>query len=135
MKKIIEDWLSRYFSDPEVISLVFVLLSGTILVLMFGHMLMPVIVSLIIAYLLDGFVTRLHSLGLPRSLAVAVVTLLFIALIIALIVGLLPLITDQIAQFLHQLPAMIAKGQQDLMLLPEKYPQFISQEHINGVFA
>lgn len=135
MKKIIEDWLSRYFSDPEVISLVFVLLSGTILVLMFGHMLMPVIVSIIIAYLLDGFVSRLHSLGLPRNLAVAIVTLFFIALIIALIVGLLPLITDQIAQFLHQLPAMIAKGQQELLRLPEKYPQFISQEHINGVFA
>jgi putative permease len=135
MNKIIQNWFQRYFSDPQVISLIFLLSFGMLVILMFGHMLMPVIVSMIIAYLLDGFVTRLQALRIPRIAAVVVVSLLFIALIAALFVGLLPLITGQLAQFLQELPAMIAKGQQELLRLPEKYPQFISQGHVNGVFA
>jgi putative permease len=135
MKKIIQDWFSRYFSDPEVISLVFMLISGMFIVLFFGHMLMPVFVSIIIAYLLDGFVSWLQSFRIPRIAAVVIVSLLFLALIATMLVGLLPLITDQIAQFLQELPAMIAKGRQELMRLPEKYPQLVSQDHVNQIFA
>jgi putative permease len=135
MKKMVSAWFTRYFSDPEVISLVFLLIFGMFVVLMFGHMLLPVFVAIIIAYLLDGFVSWLQSFRIPRIAAVIIVSLLFLALIIAMIVGLLPLITDQIAQFLQELPAMIKKGQQELMRLPEKYPQLISQEHVNQIFA
>jgi putative permease len=135
MKKIISEWFSRYFSDPEVISLVFLLIFGTFVVLMFGRMLLPVFVAIIISYLLNGFVAWLQSFRIPRIAAVVIVSLLFIALIFTLIVGLLPLITDQIAQFLQELPAMISKGQQELMRLPERYPQLISQEHVNQIFA
>lgn len=135
MNKIIHDWFQRYFSDPQVINLVLVLTFGLFVILMFGHMLMPVILSMIIAYLLDGLVTWLQSFRIPRVVAVTIVSLLFIALIAALIVGLLPLLTDQLSQLLQELPAMIAKGQQELLRLPEKYPQLISHENINGVFA
>jgi putative permease len=135
MKKVISEWFSRYFSDPEVISLVFLLLFGMFVILMFGHMLLPVFVAIIIAYLLDGFVSWLESLGLPRIAAVTIVSLLFITLIVTSMVVLLPLITDQIAQFLQELPAMISKGQQELMRLPERFPQLVSQEHVNQIFA
>jgi putative permease len=135
MKSVIQNWFSRYFSDPEVISLIFLLVAGTFIVLMFGRMLLPVFVAIIIAYLLNGFVAWLQSFRIPRTAAVSLVTLLFMALIISLLVGLLPLLTDQIAQFMQELPAMISKGQQELLRLPEKYPQLISQEHVNQIFA
>jgi putative permease len=135
MKRMIQDWVTRYFSDPEVISLVLLLIFGMFVVVMFGHMLMPVIVSIIIAYLLDGLVSWLEKFRMPRIAAVALVTLLFMTVIITLVVGLLPFITDQITQFMQELPAMINKGQQELMLLPEKYPQLISQEHVNQIFS
>lgn len=135
MKKFIQNWFKHYFSDPQIIILVFLLVFGLAVILFLGHMLLPVFVAIIIAYLLDGFVCRLQLFRIPRNISATVVSLVFIAMILAMLVLLLPLITDQIAQFMHELPDMIAKGQQELMRLPEKYPQFISHEHINHFLA
>jgi putative permease len=135
MKKLIQSWFKKYFSDPQVIILVFLVIFGLIAILMLGHMLMPVFVAMIIAYLLDGFVNWLQLFRIPRNAGVIIVFVSFIALVLALIIGLFPLISYQIAQFIQELPNMMAKGQQQLMLLPEKYPQLISQERMNQFFA
>ncbi len=134
MKKFIQNWFKRYFSDPQVLILVFILLFSLILILLLGHMLLPVFVAIIISYLLDGFVIWLQMFRIHRSAAATIVFILFLALIITLLVVLLPLITEQIAQFLQELPTMISRGQQELMRLPEKYPQLISHDHINKLF-
>jgi len=135
MKKLIQSWFKRYFSDPQVIILVFLLVFGLIAILMFGHMLMPVFVAMIIAYLLDGFVNWLQLVRIPRNTGVIIVFVSFIALVAALIVGLFPLISYQIAQFIEDFPNMMAKGQEQLMLLPQKYPQLISHERMNQLIV
>lgn len=135
MKKLVQNWFQRYFSDPQIIILVFILLFGLVVILFLGHMLLPVFVAIIIAYLLDGFVSWLQLFSIPRGIAVSIVSLLFTALIVAMLTLLFPLISDQIAQFIQELPHMIAKGQQELMRLPERYPQLISQENISQLFT
>lgn len=135
MKKLIQNWFKKYFSDPQVIILVFLLVFGLVAILMFGHMLMPVFVAMIIAYLLDGFVNWLQLFRIPRNAGVIIVFVSFVALVAALIVGLFPLISYQISQFIQDFPGMMAKGQQQLMLLPEKYPQLISQERMNQLIV
>lgn len=135
MKKLIQHWFHRYFSDPQVIILVLLLLFGLVTILLLGHMLLPVFVAIIIAYLLDGFVSWLQLFRISRNIAVSIVSLFLIAMIVAMLTLLLPLMSDQIAQFIQELPNMIAKGQQELMRLPEKYPQLVSQENVNHLFA
>ncbi len=135
MKKFIQNWFKRYFSDQQVIILILILLAGLLFILLFGHMLMPVFVAIILSYLLEGFVSWLQVFRLSRRLAVTIVFTSSITLLLTMIVVLFPLISDQVAQIIQELPTMISRGQQELMRLPQRYPQFISQQHINQLFA
>ncbi len=67
--------------------------------------------------------------------AVLVVFILFMASIVVLLVGLLPLLSGQIGDLIQKLPSMIEKSQSVIMDLPERYPDFISKEDLNGYEA
>ena len=53
----------KYFSDEEAVILFLILVTGTIFVIWFGAMLAPAIASLIVAFILQGLVTKLNKLG------------------------------------------------------------------------
>jgi len=128
--QLFRNWTKRYFSNPQVIILGFLLLAGFLFVFIFGTMLAPVIAAIIIAFLLEGMVGKLQRLKVPRKMAVLVVFVLFLASLVILMVWLLPLLSRQIGQFLQDLPSMITRGQKQMMHLPEKYPDLISQPQI-----
>jgi len=135
MIKSVNKWFRRYFSDPQVLILAFLLLTGFVLIVWFGNMLLPVMVAIVISYILDGIVMWLERFHLPRIASVIIVFTCFIALLMILIVILLPLLSKQIGQFVQELPAMMAKGQNELMRLPERYPGFISQNRLNQMIG
>lgn len=130
MFQIFRNWAHRYFSDPQVLILGLLLVFGFVFVFYLGQILLPVFISVVIAYLLEGIVAWLHRLKMPRFAAVLVVFLCFIACLLILSIWLLPMLSRQIVQLLQDLPGMIANGQKELMHLPEKYPEFISAEQI-----
>ncbi len=135
MIKIIANWYNRYFSDSQVIILNALLLLGFIFIYLFGDMLVSVFVAVLIAYLLDGFVPVLQRLRIPRNVAVVIIFLLFIAVFLTLMIVLLPIMYRQTVEFFQELPGMLAKGQEELTHLPERYPQYVSQEHVTRFFA
>jgi putative permease len=119
-------WYRRHFSDPQVVVLALFLLLGLLAVVLFGRMLTPVIASLIIAYLLEGGVQRLERLGIPRLASVISVFAAFMAGLLFLIFGLLPMLTRQLAAIVRELPSYVAMAQQWLATLPERYPQLVA---------
>jgi putative permease len=133
MLQLIRDWIDRHFSDPQILVLAFMLVIGFVFIIMFGDMLIPVFASIVIAYLLDGMVVRLARFKVPRMLSVLVVFLVFLACLLLLIIFLLPLLSRQIAQLVQQLPMMLTVGQSELMRLPERYPEIVSQAQIKQV--
>ena len=133
MIPILKEWKNRYFSDPQIVILGFLLLVGFVFIFLFGNMLIPVFASIVIAYLLEGIVSMLQRCRIPRIASVISVFLLFLACLLILIVALLPILSRQIGQFLQELPSMMARGQNALMLLPEKYPDLISEPQIRHV--
>jgi len=133
MLRLIRDWLNRYFSDPQSIILGMLLLAGFLIIMFLGDMLTPVFVSLVIAYLLDGMAMALQRIKVPRLVSVLLVFLLFLATLLILVVGLLPVLSRQIGQLLQELPSIIANGRDLLMLLPERYPEIVSQTQIRQV--
>lgn len=135
MLDFFRNWLNRYFSDPQIIILGFLIVSGSLFILILGNMLAPVFASVVIAYLLEGMVSRLERWRIPRKASVLVVFTLFVACLMLLLIGLLPLLSRQIGQLLHELPSMIATGQKELMRLPERYPDFISEPQINQLIG
>ena len=133
MFRLIREWLDRHFSDPQILILSFLLVVGFVAIFFLGKMLIPVFASIVIAYLLDGVITRLQALRVPRPILVIIVFLLFMAALILLLVWLLPLLSSQVGQLLQQLPSMVQAGQERLLRLPESYPAFISEQQIRQI--
>ena len=135
MFQLIRDWLDRHFSDPQILILSFIIIGGFVFVFFFGNMLLPVFASVVIAYLLEGMVAKLQTFRIPRIVCVIIVFILFVTVLLIAIIGLLPLLSRQIGQLLQQLPIMIAAGQKELMRLPERYPDFISESQIKQILS
>ncbi|MCG6943665.1 MAG: AI-2E family transporter, partial [Thiohalocapsa sp.] len=130
--KVLSNWFSRHFSDPQVMVLAVFVAVIFAVVLLLGEMLMPVLASIVIAYLLDGFVTLLERRGWPRLAAVVTVFVLFLVFVVSVLVGVLPLVYRQVSDLVQQLPQMLARGQQVLMALPERHPELASTAQIDA---
>ncbi len=135
MFDIIRDWYQRYFTDPQAVILVLLLLLVFAIIALFGDILTPVLVALVFAYLLDGVVTLLIQLRIPRTLAVAIVMLIFLTISLLLIFVLLPILSGQVTEIVRALPNMISKGQEQLIRLPELYPDVFTAEQITDLIS
>ena len=135
LMKLIQSWFQRQFADPQVVILAVFLLVGFCIVFFLGGILMPALASVVIAYLLEGLVGKLQRCKVPRLASVLLVFTLFMAFLIFVLFGLLPMLTGQIGEFLQKLPDMIMIGQQELMRLPERYPEAVSEKQIRDVMS
>ncbi len=133
MIEYIKSWYQRHFSDPQVVILALFLIIGFAIVLLAGDILAPLLTSIVIAYVLDGAVDILRRSKIPRFLALLLVFSAFIALLLLILFGLIPKLSQQFTQFFRELPNMIAHGQDLLMQLPDKYPslaQIFTEEQV-----
>lgn len=129
MIELVKTWYNRYFSDPQAIILTTVLVVGSTIILTMGNMLLPVLASIVIAYLLEGVVRRMQHHGSHRFTAVVLVFCIFFAFIIFLFFGLAPLVSSQLSELFRELPRYLTEGQQILLKLPEVYP-FVSEDQV-----
>lgn len=53
MLEMVSRWYKRRFSDPHAVSLVAILLFGFITIYFFGHLIAPLLVVIVLAYLLE----------------------------------------------------------------------------------
>ena len=76
--EVLGSWVNRYFSRPDAIFLVAAILAVSIVLYVLAGALAPVLTGLVIAFLLQGLVDRLQSLGCPRlpAILIAMVVLL-----------------------------------------------------------
>ncbi len=130
MVQAIKKWCRQYLSDPQIISLFALILLGFLLIVTMGHILAPVFAAIIIAYLLEGLISRLVRMKISRKFAMIVAFLLFVAVLLLLIAVFLPILSRQAAQLVQEMPGLIANGQEELLRLPERYPEIISQTQI-----
>ncbi len=127
---LIGEWFRRFFSDPQVVILSMLLVVGLFILYVLGHILTPVFAAAVIAYLLTGLVKMLEKWKIPRLLAVIVVFLGFIFFVLFLLLRLFPLLWQQAVQLVQELPAMISWGQRELLRLPERFPEFVSEQQV-----
>lgn len=135
MIRVLNQWFSRYFSDPEAVLLAFMIVAGVLLIAGSGEILAPVLASVIIAYLLQWGVNVLISWRCPRLIAVIIVFMAFLGLLLWMILILWPLMGQQLARLIDELPNMIFKTKEYLYLLPNKFPEYVTQESIDGLVA
>ncbi|MCK2147832.1 MULTISPECIES: AI-2E family transporter [Marinobacter] len=134
MLRILRGLAHKYFSDEEAVILFLILVTGTVFVIWFGAMLAPAIASLIIAFILQGLVTKLTKLGVPEVVSIVSVFLVFLGVLVGVTFGLLPLIWTQLSNLAGETPRIIGELQTYLELLPEEYPQLISADAVNTLY-
>ncbi|RJS92677.1 AI-2E family transporter [Salinisphaera sp. Q1T1-3] len=128
-------WFSRYLADPQVVSLVLILLAGLVLVLFVGQLITPVLAALVVAYLFDSPVTALERLHVPRSLGAALVSIVLIVIVVWISFALIPLLTRQAGQLVQELPRLIHRTQDWIGGLPDRYPALITNDQINALIG
>ena len=132
MFDFVNAWYKRYFTDPQAALLVVLLLVSSLTIYFMGTMLTPLIAAVVIAYLLEGPVSKLEK-KVSRLVAVVAVFNLFLMFMVFLVLFLLPILSRQAKQFFQEVPKMINRGQELLMRLPKEYPEIISEGSIKDV--
>ncbi|MBT3309871.1 MAG: AI-2E family transporter [Gammaproteobacteria bacterium] len=130
---ILLKWFQRQFSNPQLVILLLLLATLFAVVLLFGQMLGPVLIAIVLAYLMDTPIEQLKRQGMGHSFAMGLIYLLFLAFFIFLIVVLMPLLSRQVTDFLATVPAMVQAGREILTQLPESYPTLVSAEQLNEI--
>ncbi len=130
MIDVFKRWYVRNFANPQTVILALILIIGSVLVVVMSKHLMPILVSIVIAYLFEGTVVKLGYIGINRTIASSLMTGLFLALILLLVLVLLPLLSAQISDLFRELPGMLAKGQNLVAPLPQRYPDYVSDQQV-----
>lgn len=135
MIPIFRGWMDRYFYNEEAVLLVVLLLLFFALVWTMGVELGPVFVAVVIAFLMQGMVVWLKQKSLPHLYSVTLAFLLVLSCTIAFMVFLIPIVWQQTRRLFNELPAMVTQGRDLLLLLPEKYPAYVSEEQVNELIG
>jgi len=135
MFKIIAEWFQRYFSDVEAVSLSIGIILTIIIFTVMGNVLVPIIASMIIAYMLIGCVKRLEQWKIPHLPAVILAYLLFISMFLILFVWLLPLLIHQLANLFTEIPRMLNHGQTFFAGLQKQHPEYFSADFLKHVIS
>lgn len=130
MLNVLRGWVHRYFSDEEAVVLAVLLVVAFAIVLTLGRMLAPVIAGLVLAYLMQGLVGALERKRVPHLLAVWLVFLMFVGALTVCLLFLVPLVWQQVLTLFNELPRMLVEWQSLLLLLPERYPQLLTEEQV-----
>lgn len=130
MRKILSKWIDDYFSDEEALLLFILLAVGLAIILTLGQTLAPVFAGIILAFLMQGGVNRLKQAKVSHTLSVTIVFLAFIGAFAALLLIVMPLAWRQSVNLFNELPGILSEIQSVLLLLPQKYPEFISEARI-----
>jgi putative permease len=131
----IGNWLRKSLSDPQMVLLGGVLLTISVIIYFTGRILAPVFAALIIAYLLQSIMLRLQNLGVPRFMSVIIVGLGFLAMLLIFFLGLLPLLVSQLSELVQQAPAIINRLQDELLDLPNRYPDYFTDSQVNEIVS
>lgn len=82
--------------------------------------LLPFLVGMAAAYVLDPLADRLQHLGFSRTLATLLLTVLFFAALVPLVLLLLPVVVDQLADLALQLPGYLEELRTRFIRLAER---------------
>lgn len=132
-KGVLTKWYHRHLDSPE--SIVFILfLTFVALILYFlGSILLPLLIAIVLAYLLEWPIGWLKNCHIPRIYAVSIIFTLFVTLVILISLWLIPMLKQQLTALIGNLPDMFAEGKKLLVMLKKEHPNFMTHDQINSI--
>ena len=135
MLDLLGNWYRNKFSDPDALMLLLLIIFISAIILFWGSYIMPVLIAIVLAYLLDSSVGQLEKLNLSRTLATTIVMVLFIGISLIGTLSLLPTISKQSVNLVEELPLIWQGAQAWLLTLPEQYPELLHTEQITSMMG
>ncbi|CAM4339059.1 AI-2E family transporter [Pseudoalteromonas maricaloris] len=133
MFELVKAWYIKKFSDPHSVTLLLMLVATVALLYFFGSYVMPVLVAIVIAYLLEWPVNKLTRVIGSRVLSAVVVMAVFVGIALGLVFGIVPVLWQQLSNLLQESPTMVEEGKDFLLHLPEYYPTLISTNQVQAI--
>ena len=133
MLEIFNKWYRRYLFEEESVLLLVILTIAVVLLMTIGDILTPLLAAIVLAYLMQGVASQLQRHGLPQGVGVAIAYIVFVGVFFGVSLGLLPLVWRQLMSLVSETPRMLEQAQQFLGVLPEKYPELVTEAQLSGV--
>lgn len=115
----------------EVAPWVLAIAGAALFLYMFSGVLMPFVAGIALGYLLDPIASKLEKLGIGRLGAALVILTVFLLLLVAFLVLIVPVLGHQLSGFVDSLPGIIVKLQ---ALLSDESGKFLNSSWI-GEYA
>lgn len=134
--KTIKDWYQNRYQNNEPIVFVGLMLFFYLVLTFLGDYIAPILAALVIAYLLDTLVNILQKFTkLKRIVLVYIVYILFLIALLSLIFVLLPIIINQLIDFVKQASHILSSLKTSLEELSIKYPTILTEDRINSIVS
>ena len=130
MQSLLNKFIKRFFSNEESVYFAILLIFSFFFIILFGYVLLPVIISIVIAFLLNGFMTTLIKYNMSQKLSLSITLIVFFGFYLSLFMA-LPSIGTEINNLLQNLPIIVSSFQQNLI----EMNNYFSEEEIDQIFA
>ncbi len=130
MRSLLNKFIKRFFSNEESVYFAILLIFSFFFIIIFGNVLLPVIISIVIAFLLNGFMTTLIKYNMSQKLSLSITLIVFFGFYLSLFMA-LPSIGTEINNLLQNLPIIVSSFQQNLI----EMNNYFSEEEIDQIFA
>jgi putative permease len=131
--RYLRDFFKHFLPNSQAVALAIILVVSFVLIYSLSDLLMPVFVSIVLAYLLEGLVAKAESMKMPLQVAVYLVFSIFMACLIFLLFYLIPLVLQQAVELVQHIPEILNKAQAGVMSLPKMYPQMLSENKVQQI--
>ena len=131
--RFLKDSFKRFLPNSQAVALAIILIVSFVLIYSLTDLLMPVFVSIVLAYLLEGLVNMAESRRMPRLPAVYLVFSVFMACLGFLLFYLIPMVSQQAVELVQHIPEIVNRAQTGIMRLPEMYPKLVSESKIQQI--
>jgi len=131
--RFLREGMRRLLPNAQAVLLASTLIVSFVLIYSLSDLLMPVFVSIVLAYLLEGIVSKVESMKMSRLAAVYLVFLSFMIGLGFLLFFLLPIVSEQAVELVQQIPSILSRAQTEIMRLSRVYPQFFSEKKIQQI--
>ena len=136
MFEMLKAWYRQKFTDPQTVVLLGILLIGFGIIYFFSNLLMPLLIAIVFAYLLEWPIRFLTTtLKVPRLISLMIVLGGFISISVFLFMVMLPTLWNQGVTFIKDLPAMFNLLNEWLLALPEHYPELIDYTMLDSIMT
>tara|TARA_Y100000768_G_scaffold17500_2_gene12135 strand:+ start:10344 stop:11381 length:1038 start_codon:yes stop_codon:yes gene_type:complete len=129
MQSLLNKFIKRFFSNEESIYFAILLIFSFFFIILFGNVLLPVIISIVIAFLLNGLMRTFEKWNISQSLSLSLTLIIFFSFYLSLFTA-LPSIGSEINNLIQNLPSIVSSFQKTLIDMNN----YFSKEDIDLIF-